>query len=143
MPALWQCNISRDHRIIALVTRLKFRGRLNPKQIVVAAMRKAGGAVLRCSEDRQTFRSGVSDGLPCQIREWVASGPGLRFIAAHFRLPRGAPRRRSGERGLLVSVTGQPKDPQLRVLKILGFASGREMIFDPTIGFGGLSFAAG
>jgi hypothetical protein len=77
MPALWQCNISRDHRIIALVTRLKFRGRLNPKQIVVAAMRKAGGAVLRCSEAGKPFDPALAMG--CRARSGSGSRPGRGF----------------------------------------------------------------
>ena len=61
--------------IVALVTRLKSRGRLKPKQIVVAAMRKLVGSVLRCAENRQTFRSGDSDGLLSHIKASIAWRP--------------------------------------------------------------------
>jgi hypothetical protein len=44
---------------------LKAKGKLKPKQIVVAAMRKLLVSVLRCSENRQTLRSGVGHGLFC------------------------------------------------------------------------------
>jgi transposase len=48
--------------IIALVTRLKSRGRLKPKQIVVAAMRKLLVLCFGVLKTGKTLRLGDSDG---------------------------------------------------------------------------------
>ena len=57
--------------IVALVTGLKSRGRLKPKQIVVAAMRKLLVLCFGVSNG-QTFRSRNSDGLLSHIKGSIA-----------------------------------------------------------------------
>jgi transposase len=58
--------------IVALVTRLKAKGRLNPKQIVVAAMRKLLVLCFGVLKTGKPLRSGVSHGLLSHIRTAIA-----------------------------------------------------------------------
>lgn len=59
MPAL---SAMRNPAIIALATRLKSRGRLKPKQIVVAAMRKLLVLCFGVLKTGKTFNAAIAMG---------------------------------------------------------------------------------
>jgi transposase len=68
MPAM--SAMRHNPAIVALVTRLK--GKLNPKQIVVAAMRKLLVLCFGVLKTGKPFRSGVSHGLLSHIKASIA-----------------------------------------------------------------------
>ena len=73
MPALSAMRY--NSAIVALVTRLKSRGRLKTQTDCRGCDAQAFGAVLRCAENRQTFRCGDSNGRLSHIKELIAWRP--------------------------------------------------------------------
>jgi hypothetical protein len=61
-----------NRAIVALMTRLKAQGRLKPKQIVVAAMRKLLVLCFGVLKTGKPIRSGDSDGLLSHIMASIA-----------------------------------------------------------------------